>query len=30
MGREILVCEGNWETFDCWRVHILELHGEWC
>jgi len=25
MGREILVCERNWEIVDCRRVH-----GEWC
>ena len=26
----ILVCERNWEIFDCRRVHSGELHGEWC
>jgi len=30
MGREILVCERNWESVDCWRVHSGELHDEWC
>ena len=30
MGREILVCERNWETVDSRRVHSGELHGEFC
>jgi len=30
MGREILLCERNWETVDCRRGHSGELHGEWC
>jgi len=30
MGRDILVVERNWETVDCRRVHIGELHVEWC
>jgi len=30
MGREILVVERNWETVECSRVHIGELHGGWC
>jgi len=30
MGREIVLCERNWETFDFRRIHIGELHGEWC
>ena len=30
MGREILVGERIWETFDCRRVHSGELHAVWC
>jgi len=30
MGSKILVGERNWENVECRRVHIGELHGEWC
>ena len=30
MLREIFVCERDWETVGCRRVHSVEMHGECC